>query len=833
MTGFGRMRFWNKSKVSSLSVWLEVLRQDIRFALRALVKAPAFTAIAVTTLALGVGANTATFSILKAVSLNRLPYGDPDRLVTIAESDGHTTNPQSVAVPTVYDFGQRSQSFEALSLWGDFAMRPIEHGHEDFLRGMRVTYDFFDTLGIKMHLGRSFTPADGRPDTADKLILSYGLWLHRYGGDPAVIGRVVPVPQGSYVIIGVLPQDFHPLHMSNPGEVPQVFASMGMDWSDHSCRSCRGLRLIGRLKRGVPVGQVRAELNSIMRDLAHEYPADYPRDAFVVVTPLRKQLIGRFDTALWILFGAVGLLLLLACANIANLLLARASGRRVEMALRAALGAGRGRLVRQMLTESLVVSLCGGIGGIAVAYWTTRLISHLVTAEIPRADEIGPDASMLLWGLLVSGITGLLFGALPAWQASRLDLQQALRGATTSSHGQEKHNFLAALIVVEIALAFVLVLGVGLFGKSYLRLMEVNAGYDPRQVLTLSLLPGDIRYDSAEKLLAYYAAVVERMKTIPGVETAGYSSTLPLSHPETRRLYIREQPLAATGAAPRIDTYFVSPEYFRTMKIPLLRGRFIEEQDRRGLAPVALVSESCARKQFPRQDPIGRHIQMDDRDDREPWATVVGIVGDVHQYGLDKAPDAAVYLAFAQAKEPQGWASLVVRSTLPGERIEAEVRKAMRAVDPAAPIFHLQLMDAYVAKSLAQRTFTLSLIGVFGGLALILATVGIYGVVSYSVSMRTREVGIRMALGAASQDVIFMILRQVSRNVLLGLAVGLCASLCFTWMLASLLFGVESTDLSTIAAVTALICLVALAASYVPALRAAKLVPVSAMRVES
>jgi putative ABC transport system permease protein len=819
--------------VSSLFGWLDILRQDIRFALRALAKSPAFTAIAVTTLALGVGANTATFSILKDVSLNQLPFADPDRLVTIAESDGHTTNPQSVAVPTVYDFRQRSQAFDALSLWGDFAMRPIEHGHEDFLRGMRVTYDFFDTLGIKMLLGHSFTPADDRPDTADKLILSYGLWMLRYGGDPSVIGRVVPVPRGRYLIIGVLPPDFHPLHMSNPGEIPQVFAPLGMDWSDNSCRSCRGLRLIGRLKRAVPLGQVRAELNSIMRDLAHEYPADYPRDAFVVVTPLREQLIGRFDAALWILFGAVSLLLLLACANIANLLLARASGRRVEMALRAALGAGRGRLVRQMLTESLVVSFCGGIAGMAVAYWTTRLISHLATTELPRADEIGPDVSMFLWGLLASGVTGLLFGLLPAWQAARLDLQQALRGATTSSHGHEKHNFLAALIVVEIALAFVLVLGVGLFGKSYLRLMEVNPGYDPRQVLTLSLLPGDVRYDTAEKLLAYYAAIIARMKTIPGVATAGYASTLPLSHPETRRLYIREQPLAATGAASRIDTYFVSPEYFLAMKIPLLRGRFIEEQDNRGLAPVALVSESCARKQFADQDPIGRHIQMDDRDDRAPWATIVGIVGDVHQYGLDKAPDAAVYLAFLQAKEPQGWASLVVRSTLPAERIEAEVRKAMRAVDPATPIFHLQVMDAYIAKSLAQRTFTLSLIGVFGSLALILATVGIYGVVSYSVSMRTREVGIRMALGAASQDVVFMILRQVSGNVFLGLTVGLSASLSFTWMLSSLLFEVQSTDLPTTASVTILICLVALAAGYIPALRAAKLEPVSAMQAES
>jgi putative ABC transport system permease protein len=816
--------------VFSFPNWLDILRQDSRFAFRALVKAPAFTAIAVITLAIGVGANTATFSILKSVSLNQLPYGDPDRLVTIAESDGHTTSPQSVSVPTAYDFRRRSQSFKALTLWGDFAMRPIEHGQEDFMRGMRVTYDFFQTLGINMLLGHAFTPADDRPDTADKLILSYGLWLSRYGGDPGVIGRIVRVTGGSYTIIGVLPADFHPLHMSNPGEVPQVFAPLGMDWSDRSCRSCRGLRLIGRLKPGIVVGQARAELNSIMRDLAREYPADYPRDAFAVITPLREQLTGHFNTALRILFGAVGLLLLLACANIANLLLARASGRRVEIALRAALGAGRGRLIRQMLTESLAVTGAGGIAGIAVAYWATRLISHLITTELPRADEIRPDISLLLWGLLISGITGLLFGLVPAWHASRLDLQQVFRAATTSTHGREKHRFLAALIMAEIALAFILVLALGVFGKSYRRLMEVNPGYDPRNVLTLSMLPGETRYNSAEKLLRYYAAIVARMKTIPEVETAGYASTLPLSHPDTRRLYIRERPLPATGDSPRIDTYFVSPEYFRAMKIPLVRGRLIEEQDKRGLAPVALVSETCARKQFPEQDPLGQHIQMDDRDDREPWATIVGIVGDVHQYGLDKAPDAAIYLAFMQAKEPQGWASLVVRSTLPAERIEAEVRKAMRAVDPMTPIFHLQAMDAYIAKSLAQRTFTLSLIGVFGTLALILAAVGIYGVVSYTVSMRTREVGIRMALGAESRDVIVLILQRVGVTALWGLAIGLAISLLCAKTLASLLFEVKPSDPGTIATVAALVSGVTLAASYVPSLRAARLEPARAMR---
>jgi putative ABC transport system permease protein len=815
-------------------VWVEFFYQDVRFAIRALVKAPLFTAIAVATLALGIGANTATFSVLRSISLNPLPYRDPDRLVTIAESDGRTPNPEGIAVPTVYDWRTRSHSFETLCIWGDFGgLRMLSNGEVDLIRGLAVNYDFFDALGIKMYLGRSFAAEDDRPKTADKLILSYGLWARKFGGDPGVIGRrVTTLADRSYTVIGVLPADFHPIHMSNVGEIPQGYVPLGWDLNEDHCRSCRGRRVIGRLKPGITPGQARAELNSIMHDLAREYPADYARDASVVLVPLRKSLMGRFDAALMVLFGAVGLLLLLACSNVANLLLVRATVRRAEMALRASLGAGRGRLVRQMLTESLVLALLGGVAGVGCAYWVTRLISHLGASEIPRVDEIRPDISMLLWGLSVSGVTGLLFGVLPALQASRLDLRSVLQGATNSSKGRANLGFLTALITVEIALAFVLVLGVGLLGKSYLRLLGVNPGYDPRNVLTLSLLPDWLHHDTAEKVLGCYDAVVAHMMTIPSVEAAGYASTLPLSHPQTNRFYVREQALAANSDAAHIDTYFVSPGYLRAMKISLLRGRLIEERDRRGLAPVALVSESCARLRFNGQDPIGQHVQLFARDDKQPWATVVGVVGDVHQYGLDKAPDAAAYFVFAQAADPQGYARLVVRSSVSAERIEPGVRAAMHAVDPTLPIFHLQPMDAYIAKSLAQRTFALALIVVFGVLALVLATVGIYGVVSYTVGLRTREVGIRMALGAKPGDVNLLILRQVFITAVTGLVLGLAISLWFGRMVASLLFEVKPTDSMTICAVAALIWGVALAAAYIPARRAAQLAPLTALRVE-
>lgn len=622
-----------------------------------------FTALVVVTLALGIGANTATFSVLKAIALNPLPYRDPDRLVTIAEADSHTPNPQISAYATMYEWRMGGHSFERLCMWGDYQLRPLRQGHADFLRGMGVNYDFFDMLGIPMRLGRTFTAEDDRPETANTLILSYGLWMSYFGGDPKVLGRNIPMANGdSFRVIGILPADFHPIHMSNPGEIPQFYVPLGFGPDDVRCHSCRERRVMGKLKLGVTEGQARAELDGIMRQLAREYPNDYAKDASVLLMPLHENLVGRFDDALKILFGAVGLLLLLACGNVANLSLARAAGRQAEMALRASLGAGRGRLVRQMLTESLALSLAGGSVGVACAFVVARVIAKTGASEIPRVDEIGPDLSMLGWGLAVSVFAGLLFGIVPAWDASRIDLRSVLQGVTTSSLPRAKHRFLNGLVAVEIALAFVLVLGVGLIGKSYVRLMGVNPGYDPRNVLTLSLLPRRAEIETAEKVAAKFDSVVNEMRAIAGVEEAGYASTLPLSHPQTNRFYVRGRGAGSKAEAAEMNTYFVSPGYLRAMKIQLLRGRLMDERDKRGAMPVALVSESCAREQFGGHDAVGQQVQLDAYDDKQPWATVVGIVGDVHQYGLDKAADPAAYFAYAQATNPQGYASLVVRS---------------------------------------------------------------------------------------------------------------------------------------------------------------------------
>ncbi len=786
------------------------------------------------TLALGIGANTATFSILKAVVLNELPYREPERLVTIAEADGKTPNPRSVAPGSVEEWRQRSHSFERFCLWEDYALRPLIGGRADFWRGMSVQYDYFDALGIATLHGRAFRAEDGRPGGDAKIILTYPLWMARFGGERGVLGKVIHTAnQRAFEVVGILPENFHPLHMSNPGEVPQFYVPMALSADDLTCRSCRGVRLLAQLKRGVTASAARAELNGVMREMVRGYPVDYAKDASVKLEPLRDKILGRLDAALSIAFGAVGLLLLLACSNVANLLLVKAAGRQTEMAMKAALGAGRGRLVRETLVESLRMSLMGGALGVGCAYAVVWAVGRWGTSEIPRLDEIRPNGWMLAWGLCVSVAAAGLFGLAPAFQAWRLDLRAVLQGATTASLARGKHRFLHTIVAVEIALAFVLVLGVALIGGSYWRLLNVDAGYDPRNVLTLSVLPISAnRQDKPEWLLSLYDRLVARMRTIPSVSDAGYASTLPLSNQETHRFYVREQGTLEGSEAPQVNGYSVSPGYLRTVKIRLLRGRLIDEQDRRGGAPVALVSELCERTQFGGRSAIGQHVQIDERDDKKPWATVVGVVGDVHQYGLDQPADAAVYVPFAQVEEPQGYSRLVVRSSVSAEGIEPAVRAAMHEVDATLPIFHLQPMDAYTAKSLATRTFALDLMAAFGGLALLLATVGIYGVVSYTAKLRTREMGIRMAIGAGSRDVYWLVVREILGMTTVGLGVGLILALWLGSLVDSLLFGVSARDGLTMAAVAVVICGVAVVAGFGPARRVVGMEVARVLRVE-
>jgi putative ABC transport system permease protein len=802
---------------------------DFEYAVRTLHKSPGFTIVAMITLALGIGANTAIFSVVKAVLLNQLPYREPDRLVEMAEADSGETHPETVGYTTAYDWRRLSHSFESMSLYRDAPEAIVEKGEPALLSGLRVNYDFFDTLGIPMQLGRSFVPEEDRPDSRHEVILSDGLWRNRFGGDPLIIGKLIPLSESSFTVVGVLPANFRTLEIAGSRGTPEMFMPLGYDLSlPYACRDCQHLHLIGRLKHGVTVRAAEAELKTIMAELVRQYPGSYPPAARVAIEPLHHYLTDRVSTALWVLLGAVGFVLLIACANVANLMLARATGRAREIALRAAMGAGRWRLIRQLLTESLVLALAGGFAGVFLAWWSTSALSALGPKEIPRVNEVSIDRTVLLFSLAASILTGLLFGLTPALGASRVDLNDALKARATA--GRAQHGLRNLLVVTEIALAFILAAGAGLLGRSFIHLLNVDPGYDPHHVLTLSTYVYGARYQKAEAELGYYNQVMERLRTTPGIESVAMTSELPLADFDRRGFHIRDRRPQIPSDVPSADTYSVSPDYFRVMRIPLRRGRFFTEADGPVSPKVALISETCAREQFPEGNAIGKQIQLGGRDDRKPWATVVGVVGDVHQYGLEVKPNIAAYIV--QSQDLSFGYSLVARTAGDPRLMERTVRAAFLAVDPTQPVLRVRPMEDYLASSLAQRQFTLGLIALFGGLALALAGVGIYGVMAYAAMLRTKEIGIRMALGAERRAVLAMVLRAGARLTAMGLAIGFLSSLALGRLLQSLLFEVSATDLATSAAVALLLSMAALVASYLPARRAAHVDPMLALRYE-
>ena len=806
--------------------------RDLRIALRQLRKSPAFAVVSIVTLALGIGANTAIFSVVKAVLLNQLPYGDPGRLVKVAASEPDTPLPATIDFTTTYDLRQRSRLFQSLSLYRDGSAAIVEQGTPELLQGLRVGYDYFDTLGTRMRLGRAFLPEEDRPETRYEAILSYGLWQRRFGGDPSIIGRTVQLSDKSYKIVGVLPESFRPILRSDQAVMPEIYTPLGYDLKlELACRSCQHLQLIGRLKPGVTPEQARAELNTILRDIKREHPTSYDPNEIIAVMPLRDFVVGRVSTALWIVLGAVAMVLLIACANVAHLSLARANARSKEMALRAALGAGRARLVRQVLCESLLLAVIGGAAGALLAWWGTGALTSLGPKELPRAQEIRMDLPVLLFALGASILTGLLFGVFPALRSSRVDPNESLKDAGRATEGRAHHGYRNLLVTLELALAFVLVMGAGLLGKSLLRLLNVDPGYDPHNVLTGGVYVYGDRYKKAETELNFYDQAMQRLRATPGIEGVAMVSTLPLASFDRRGFHIQDRLLPNDDAgAPSVDTYSISPEYFHLMRIPLKRGRLFTAADRAGAPGVAVVSESTARAIFPGEDAIGKHIQLGGRDEKKEWLTIVGIAGNVRQYGFDRPSQMEAYIPIAQNN--QFGYNVVVRTDGDPRRFAQTVRQAFLSVDHTQPLYQVRPLEDYVAESQAARRFTLLLLGLFGALALVLAAVGIYGVISYAVSLRTRELGIRMALGAARGDVQGMVLRQGLRLVAVGLALGLAVSAVLMRSLASLLFEVRPSDLATSAVVTVTLTAVALLANYLPARKASMLDPIVALRQE-
>lgn len=803
---------------------------DLPLAWRNLRKNPGFTLVAVLTLALGVGANTAIFSVVKTVLLNPLPYRDPGHLVGIAETEPGTPDPVTVDFTSTQDWRTRSHSFESMSLYRNADAAFTDRGSAELLHGLRVSAGFFDTLGIPVQRGRTFLPEEDQPDRRHVAILSHALWVRRFAADPHILGRSLRLADGSFTVVGVLPPDFRLLFV-DPSSYPEIFMPLGYSLQDpFACRGCQHLRLIARLKNGVSSGTARAELSTIMADLVREHPTSYDRGAGVRLETLENQIRGPVGKPLWILLGAVGFVLLIACANVASLVLARATGREKEFALRAALGAGRLRIARQLLAESLLLALLGGGAGVLLASWLTSALASSGPVEIPRVSEVTVDFPVLLFGLGASLITGLLFGLAPALRASRVELNTVLGETGRSTAGPARLALRDGLVAAELALAFLLVVGAGLLGKSFLRLMDVNPGYDPHRVLTLSTYVYGDRYKQPEAELGYYQQALDRLRAIPGIESVAMVSTLPLSGFDRRAFHVQDRKRSSYAEDPSVDAYSVSPDYFRVLRIPLKRGRLFTSQDRQGAPLTALISESCAGALFPHEDPLGRHIQLGGRHDDKPWATIVGIVGDVRQYSLDRPSDMEAYIP--QAQDLTFSYNLVARTTIDPRRLENAARQAFLSVDKNLPVYDVQPLEKYLQATLARRTFTLVLLGLFGALALFLAAIGIYGLSSYVVNLRKREFGIRIALGATGQDVLKMVLRLAGLLVAIGIGAGFLASLALTRLLTGLLYQVRPLDPSTTLAAAFVIAAVALAGTCLPALRATRIDPMTALRYE-
>lgn len=812
---------------------MEQVWQDLRFGLRMLGKSPGFTAVAVLTLALGIGANTAVFSVVKAVLLNALPYRQPERLVTLAATDSGTLNPTNVSYLLVQDWKQRSHSFRSIAIYRDWNPLITGQAKPRMLHGIRVSADFFQTLGVSPALGRHFTADEDRPDHWRVVLLTHGFWQEQFGGRPDIVGQTIALSQTPYLVAGVLPKHFRPLIFSSDPQPLQIVAPLGYDASlPYACRDCQHLRSVARLADGVSLEQAQAEMNAISPTLVREFPQNYPPDFGALVTPLRDRVVGQVEEALWLLMGATGFVLLIACANTANLLLSRATVRRREMAVRAALGAGRLRLVTQWLTETLLLTLLGGTAGVLLAVWGVSAFTAWAPSQIPRLTEIQVDLNALLFALGLSLATGLAVGFIPAMQAARADQREALQQGVRGTSGPTSRRFRNALIVTQVALAFVLAAGTGLLLKSLVNVLGVNPGFESRNLYTahLALLGPKWREDAA--VLEFERQALEKIRALPGVDAAAFVSTLPLSGGWDRRgFHIQDRRLANDSEAPSVDGYFVSADYFRAMGIPVLRGRVFAEADMTNpAAPVAVISENTARQMWPGEDPLGKSIQLGGRDEKKAWAPIVGIVGDVRQYGLDAKPTADAYLPYTS--NVPSFPVLVVRSPLAPAALRSAVEEQVAALDRDVPVYDAAAMDEVIATSVAQRRFMTTMVGGFGVLALVLAALGLYGVLAYQVAHRTAETGIRMALGA-SRGAIFRLFALEGLGVTAaGLALGIPVALGLTRVMASQLFEVRASDPLVFAVAAVILSASALAACYVPARRATKVDPMVALRYE-
>ena len=802
------------------------LLQDMRYALRTLGRARGFTAVAVATLALGIGANTAIFSVVHAVLLRRLPYPEPDRLVVVAERH-HVSGEMGVAWPTFLDMRERARSIRPLALFRADEMTVSGGREPELLRVGEVSADFFPLLGATPALGRVLLPADDRPEAAPAVVLSNELWRTRFGGDRGVIGRSIRLDAVPHTIVGVAARGFG--FFPKPVDMYRPIGLHGAEKTWLNRGNHTGARLLARLAPGATVAQARAEVVGMERQLELQYP-DTNSGQTATLVPLDDRLFEDVRPALWTLLAAVGLVLLIACVNVAHLQLARGTARQKELAIRAALGAGRRRIVRQLVTESLVVSAIGGALGVVIASWAIGPLLRLAPSAIPRLADTRIDTGVLLFALAISIATGVLFGLAPAVSASRPDPQAALADAGRgSTAGRSRRKFRTALFVSEVALAFVLVIGSGLLVRSLLRAISVPPGFQPDGLLAFDVALPAAKYPEAEPRQRFYQGTIEELRRLPGVQSATAVYCAPLVGRCWGSVYtLSDRPVPRRGDLPSSHWNVAEPSYFATVGIPLREGRYPTEADGADSPMVAVVNESFARKWWPRGGAIGKRIRQGFPDHDQSVYEIVGVVADVRQEGLDVDVKTEVFIPWAQ--NPMPGMTFVLRTTVSPMSLAKPAIAAVHRVDPDQSVSHVVPMTEFVSESVATRRFTTTLLGLFGVLALVLASVGIYGVVSFGVAERRREIGIRTALGAKPRDVLRLVVGGALRLAAVGMAAGAIAALGLSRLLASLLFGVGPSDPATYAGVILLLSSVVLAACVIPARGALRVDPNTVLR---
>jgi predicted permease len=822
---------------------MNTLAQDIRYAVRAFARNPGFALAAILSLAIGIGANTSIFSVANALLLRPLPYEDANRLVILwNRSPGLNITEDWFSTAQYLDIKNGHNGFEqvAIAIGGNYNL--TGEGDPERMGVIRVSANLLPMLGARPERGRVFVPdedAPGRPATA---VLTDGMWARHYGRDPKMIGKSITINGLPYEVVGILPQSF-----SLPREVlPTLYGTeqaeiflplpLAPDAAQH--RTNEDYNIVGKLKPGVSVAQAQAEVETITARLRRDFPDNYPPNGGLTfsIVPLLEQVVGNVRPALFVLLGSVGLVLLIACANVANLLLSRAVARQQEIAVRTALGASRWRIVKQLLTESVLLALCGGALGVVICVLSVKWIHILGTKSIPRLQDVGIDGRVLLFTLVLSVFSGILFGLAPSLRVSRLDLNSTLKDASRGSAGTSAmwgrgNNVRRLLVVAELALSVVLLIGAGLLIRSFARLQNVAPGFNPQNVLTFDLTMTGRKYNDKQVVLGNYRQLWERLEQLPGGSAAGGVSSLPMSQA------FAWTPITVEGRTPlqgekflNADERLVGGHYFEAMGIPLRRGRFFNEQDDLTKPRVVLVDEYMAEQLWPGQDPIGKRIHIMELKSDDPWQTVVGVVGRVKQDSLDSDPRIAFYLP--QTQFPTRAMTVVLRSGGdPAGQVSA-VKNELRSVDPELPMYYVRTMGQRVDESLARRRFSMLLLGVFASVALALATIGIYGVMAYLVNQGTREIGIRMALGATQHDILGLVVRQGMMLAFSGVAIGLTGAFVLTRLIRSLLYGVEPTDPLTFVGISLLLVLIALLASYIPAQRAARIDPMVSLRCD-